>query len=154
MHDRDLICALGGLPTRHPPNRRAKRCIACRSVFMARILIVDDSPTQALSLTKILKKHQHEILTAKDGAEGVEVAKAELPDLILMDVVMPRINGFHATRQITKNPSTSHIPVIIVTTKDQETDKIWGERQGAKGYVVKPVDETSLIEKINQFLPN
>jgi twitching motility two-component system response regulator PilH len=121
---------------------------------MARILIVDDSPTQALSLTKILKKHQHEILTAKDGAEGVEVAKAELPDLILMDVVMPRINGFHATRQITKNPSTSHIPVIIVTTKDQETDKIWGERQGAKGYVVKPVDETSLIEKINQFLPN
>ena len=119
---------------------------------MARILIVDDSPTQTLSLAKLLKKHGHEILTAKDGAEGVEVAKAEIPDLVLMDVVMPKINGFQATRQITKNPSTSHIPVIIVTTKDQETDRIWGERQGAKGYVTKPVDEETLFETINKFL--
>ncbi len=119
---------------------------------MARILIVDDSPTQTLSLAKIVKKHGHEILTAKDGIEGVEVAKAELPDLILMDVVMPNINGFQATRQITKNPSTSHIPVIIVTTKDQETDRIWGARQGAKGYVTKPVDEDTLMETINKFL--
>ncbi|MBE2293385.1 MAG: response regulator [Phycisphaerales bacterium] len=119
---------------------------------MARILIVDDSPTQALSLSKILKKHGHEILTAKDGAEGVEVAKAELPDLVLMDVVMPRVNGFQATRQITKNPSTSHIPVIIVTTKDQETDRIWGARQGAKNYVVKPVDEDSLMGVVTQYL--
>jgi twitching motility two-component system response regulator PilH len=91
-------------------------------------------------------------LTAKDGIEGVEVAKAELPDLILMDVVMPNINGFQATRQITKNPSTSHIPVIIVTTKDQETDRIWGARQGAKGYVTKPADEDTLMETINKFL--
>lgn len=119
---------------------------------MARILIVDDSPTQTLSLAKLLKKHGHEILTAKDGAEGVEVAKAEIPDLVLMDVVMPKINGFQATRQITKNPSTSHIPVVIVTTKDQETDRIWGERQGAKGYVTKPVDEDTLLETINKFL--
>ncbi len=120
---------------------------------MARILIVDDSPTQTLSLAKILKKNGHDVMTAKDGAEGVEVAKAELPDLVLMDVVMPRVNGFQATRQITKNPSTSHIPVIIVTTKDQETDKIWGERQGAKGYVVKPVEEAILIDTIKPFLP-
>lgn len=120
---------------------------------MARILIVDDSPTQALMLTKILKKHGHEILTATDGEEGVEVAKAEMPDLILMDVVMPKINGFQATRQITKNPSTSHIPVIIVTTKDQETDKIWGARQGASGYVIKPVEESILMETVNRYLP-
>jgi twitching motility two-component system response regulator PilH len=120
---------------------------------MARILIVDDSPTQTLSLTKIVKKHGHEILTAKDGVEGVEIAKAELPDLVLMDVVMPNINGFQATRQITKNPSTSHIPVLIVTTKDQETDRIWGARQGAKGYITKPVDEDTLMEAINKFLP-
>jgi twitching motility two-component system response regulator PilH len=119
---------------------------------MARILIVDDSPTQTMSLAKILKKHGHEIITAKDGIEGVEVAKAELPDLVLMDVVMPKINGFQATRQITKGPTTSHIPVIIVTTKDQETDKIWGERQGAKGYVIKPVDEDVLVETIKKFL--
>ena len=120
---------------------------------MARILIVDDSPTQTLSLAKILKKNGHDVMTAKDGAEGVEVAKAELPDLVLMDVVMPRVNGFQATRQITKHPSTSHIPVIIVTTKDQETDKIWGERQGAKGYVIKPVEEAILLDTISPFLP-
>ncbi|MCC8986323.1 MAG: response regulator [Candidatus Contendobacter sp.] len=120
---------------------------------MARILIVDDSPTQTLSLSKILKKHGHEVLTAKDGEEGVEVAKKELPDLVLMDVVMPKINGFQATRQITKNPSTSHIPVIIVTTKDQETDRIWGARQGAKSYVTKPVEEDLLMDAVNQHLP-
>jgi twitching motility two-component system response regulator PilH len=120
---------------------------------MARILIVDDSPTQTLSIAKILKKQGHEVLTAKDGAEGVQVATAELPDLVLMDVVMPRVNGFQATRQITKNPATSHIPVIIVTTKDQETDKIWGARQGAKGYITKPVEEATLLEAINQYLP-
>jgi twitching motility two-component system response regulator PilH len=120
---------------------------------MARILIVEDSPTQAMSLTRLLKKHGHEVLTARDGAEGIEVAKAELPDLVLMDVVMPKINGFQATRQITKDPSTRHIPVIIVTTKDQETDRIWGERQGAKGYILKPVEEDKLIEAIRQFLP-
>ena len=120
---------------------------------MARILIVDDSPTQTLSLSKILKKHGHEVLTAKDGGEGVEVAKKELPDLVLMDVVMPKINGFQATRQITKNPSTSHIPVIIVTTKDQETDRIWGARQGAKSYVTKPVEEDLLMDAVNQHLP-
>jgi len=120
---------------------------------MARILIVDDSPTQTLSLSKILKKHGHEILTAKDGEEGVEVALAELPDLVLMDVVMPKINGFQATRQITKDPLTSHIPVIIVTTKDQETDRIWGARQGAKSYVTKPVEEELLMDAVNQYLP-
>lgn len=120
---------------------------------MARILIVDDSPTQTMSLAKILKKHGHDVITAKDGTEGVEVAKAELPDLVLMDVVMPGVNGFQATRQITKNPSTSHIPVIICTTKDQETDRIWGERQGAKGYITKPVEEAVLIETVNTFLP-
>ena len=120
---------------------------------MARILIVDDSPTQTMSLAKILKKNGHDVITAKDGAEGVQVAKAELPDLVLMDVVMPKVNGFQATRQITKNPSSSHIPVIIVTTKDQETDKIWGERQGAKGYVIKPVEEATLMDTIKPFLP-
>ena len=120
---------------------------------MARILIVDDSPTQTLSLAKILKKHGHEVLTAKDGVEGIDVAKAELPDLVLMDVVMPKVNGFQATRQITKNPSTSHIPVIIVTTKDQETDRIWGARQGAKSYVTKPVEEDLLMDAVDQHLP-
>ena len=120
---------------------------------MARILIVDDSPTQTLSLAKLLKKNGHDVMTAKDGAEGVEVAKAELPYLVLMVVFMPRANAVQATRQITNNPSTSHIPVIIVTAKDQETDKIWGGRQGAKGYVIKPVEEPFLVETFSPCLP-
>lgn len=120
---------------------------------MARILIVDDSPTQTFNLTKMLEKHGHEIITAVNGEEGVDTAQAELPDLILMDVVMPKLNGFQATRKITHNKLTQHIPVILVTTKDQETDRVWGQRQGAKGYIVKPADETSLIELVDSLLP-
>ena len=89
---------------------------------MARILIVDDSPSQLLGIKRIVEKLGHEALTAEDGAAGVEAARRERPDLILMDVVMPNLNGFQATRQISKDPKTSHIPVILVTTKDQETD--------------------------------
>ena len=76
----------------------------------------------------------------------------ELPDAVLMDIVMPGLNGFQATRQLTKDPETGHIPVIIITTKDQETDKIWGERQGAKDYLTKPVDEDTLIATLNKVL--
>jgi twitching motility two-component system response regulator PilH len=119
---------------------------------MARILVVDDSATQMFTLKKICEKHGHEVITANDGAAGVETAKTELPDLILMDVVMPKLNGFQATRQITKNASTSHIPIILVTTKDQETDKVWGERIGAKRYVTKPVNEELLVKNINELL--
>ncbi len=119
---------------------------------MARILIVDDSPTQMHVLKKILLKHGHEIITAVNGEDGVMVAKAEIPELILMDVVMPKVNGFQATRRISKNASTRHIPIILVTTKDQETDMIWGRRQGAKEYLVKPVDETSMMQVVNKLL--
>ena len=119
---------------------------------MARILIVDDSATQTLTLTRVMKKHGHDVITAQDGLEGVECAKAELPDLILMDVVMPRLNGFQATRRLSKDGSTCNIPVVLVTTKDQETDKIWGERQGAKAFVIKPVDEDLLIKTVNGLL--
>lgn len=119
---------------------------------MARILIVDDSATQTLTLTRIMKKQGHDVITAQDGLEGVECAKVEHPDLILMDVVMPKLNGFQATRRLSKDESTSGIPVIMVTTKDQETDRIWGARQGAKAYVVKPVDESILVSKVNELL--
>jgi twitching motility two-component system response regulator PilH len=119
---------------------------------MARILIVDDSATQTYTLSKIVKKHGHEVITASDGEAGVETAKTELPDLILMDVVMPRLNGFQATRKLTKDANTSHIPIILVTTKDQDTDEVWGKRQGAKRYVIKPVDEDLLITNINELL--
>jgi twitching motility two-component system response regulator PilH len=119
---------------------------------MARILIVDDSPSQLLGMKRIVEKLGHEIVTAEDGASGVEVAKATLPDLILMDVVMPNLNGFQATRAISKEPTTASIPVVLVTTKDQETDKVWGMRQGAKAYITKPFTESQLIEVINSLL--
>ena len=119
---------------------------------MARILVVDDSPTQLANLVKLLEAHGHATLTADNGMRGVDVAEKEQPDLILMDVVMPELNGFQATRKITKNPKTEHIPVILVTTKDQETDKVWGERQGASGYITKPPNEHELMAKINELL--
>ena len=115
---------------------------------MARILIVDDSPSQLMGIRRIVEKLGHEAVTAEDGAAGVQAARDHLPDLILMDVVMPNLNGFQATRTIKRDKATSHIPVILVTTKDQETDRIWGIRQGAQGYLTKPFSEAELTEAI------
>ena len=119
---------------------------------MAQILIVDDSPTEAHVLKGMLEKNGFEVATAENGTEGIERAKQLKPDLVLMDVVMPGLNGFQATRQLTKDPETAEIPVIIVTTKDQETDRVWGMRQGAKDFLTKPVSEKTLMEKINLAL--
>ena len=119
---------------------------------MSRILIVDDSPSQLMCIRRIVEKLGHEALTAEDGAAGAEAAKREIPDLVLMDVVMPNLNGFQATRAITRDATTKHIPVILVTTKDQDTDRVWGMRQGAKAYITKPFNETELANLINQYL--
>ena len=119
---------------------------------MARVLIVDDSPTEMFTLKSMLEAKGFEVLEAENGADGVAVAREELPDVVLMDIVMPGLNGFQATRQLTKDPKTQHIPVVIVTTKDQETDKVWGQRQGAKGYLVKPVTEDQLAQTIESVL--
>lgn len=119
---------------------------------MARILIVDDSPSQLEGLKRLVEKLGHQTLTAVDGAAGVESAKRDKPDLVLMDVVMPNLNGFQATRAISKDPTTAHIPVVLVTTKDQETDKVWGLRQGAKAYVTKPVNEADLAKALGDAL--
>ncbi len=113
-----------------------------------KIMVVDDSPTERAFMDNLLKKKGYEVVLVESGEAAIEKAKSELPDLILMDVVMPGLNGFQATRAITREESTKHIPVIICTTKDQETDKIWGLRQGAKDYVTKPVNEAELLEKI------
>ena len=113
-----------------------------------KIMVVDDSPTERAFMEGLLKKRGYEVLTADSGEIAIERAKAEMPDLNLMDVVMPGLNGFQATRAITREERTKHIPVIICTTKDQETDKIWGLRQGAKDYMIKPVNEADLLEKI------
>ena len=113
-----------------------------------KILVVDDSATERHILGEILGKQGFEVSYAEDGEKGVEQSKATKPDLIIMDVVMPGMNGFQATRAISKDPETQNIPIIICTTKDQETDKVWGVRQGAKDYVVKPIDAAELLGKI------
>jgi twitching motility two-component system response regulator PilH len=119
---------------------------------MTHILIVDDSPTEVHVFKAMLERNKIKVSTASNGDEGVAKAIEVKPDCILMDVVMPGKNGFQATRDLSRNPATANIPVIIITTKDQETDKIWGMRQGAKDYIVKPAKEAELIERINKVL--
>ena len=112
------------------------------------ILIIDDSPTERHLLSQLLVGGGYEVSTADSGDEGIERAKQIRPDLILMDVVMPGTNGFQATRALSRDEATKNIPVIICTTKDQETDKLWGMRQGAHDYVTKPVDGPALLAMI------
>jgi twitching motility two-component system response regulator PilH len=113
-----------------------------------RILVVDDSPVERHILTELLTGKGYAVSIAVDGAAGIEAAKKEKPDLIIMDVVMPGINGFQATRTLSRDEATRGIPVILCTTKSEETDKIWGMRQGAQDYVTKPIDGAALLAKI------
>jgi twitching motility two-component system response regulator PilH len=113
-----------------------------------KVLVVDDSPIERHVLTEILVKAGYSVVIAETGEQAIETAKQEVPDLILMDVVMPGINGYQATRTITRDEATRHIPVIMCTSKGQETDKIWGMRQGAFDYMVKPIDGNALLTKI------
>ena len=119
---------------------------------MATVLIIDDSPTELHLFQNMLEKGGFDTLVADSGEDGIRQAAATQPDCILMDVVMPGMNGFQATRKLTQDPRTSDIPVIMITTKDQETDKIWGMRQGAVEYIVKPVGAKDLIAKIKTVM--
>jgi twitching motility two-component system response regulator PilH len=119
---------------------------------MAKVLVVDDSPTEMFKIVSLLEKNGHTVIKAENGEDSITISKAEQPDIILMDVVMPGLNGFQATRQITKAAETAHIPVIIITTKDQDTDRLWGMRQGAKEYLTKPVEEKQLLDILSKFL--
>lgn len=113
-----------------------------------KILVVDDSPTERHVLVELLTRKGYQVLTAESGEEGIEKAKSEQPDLVLMDVVMPGLNGYQATRTLTRDDATKHIPVIVCTSKGQGTDKIWGLRQGAQDYMVKPINPEELLAKI------
>jgi twitching motility two-component system response regulator PilH len=114
-----------------------------------KILIVDDSPTERHVLNDMLTKSGYEVVASDNGEDAIQKAKSLKPDLILMDVVMPGLNGFQATRAISRDPETRAIPIILCTSKSQETDKIWGMRQGARDYIVKPVNRDELLEKIS-----
>lgn len=113
-----------------------------------KILIVDDSPTERYYLTDILVRNGFAVTTADNGEDALSKIRAERPELILMDVVMPGANGFQVTRSIARDPELSSVPVIICSSKNQETDRIWGMRQGAKDYLVKPVDPDQLLARI------
>jgi len=119
---------------------------------MARVLIVDDSEAQLYALRQVLEKGGHEVLSADNGQQGIDLAIKEHPDLILMDVVMPKMSGFQATRKLHRTTETKEIPVIFVTTKDQESDRVWGMRQGAAAYITKPVDRKLLLSTIKEIL--
>ncbi|MBT4836241.1 MAG: response regulator [Methylococcales bacterium] len=119
---------------------------------MEKILIVDDSPTETYVIKKMLENNGYTSLEATNGFDGIEMAKKEKPDLILMDVVMPGINGFQTTRRLNRDPETTDIPVIIVTIRNQNVDKVWGLRQGAQDYLTKPLEENVLIPRIKKLL--
>ena len=115
------------------------------------VLVIDDSPTDQHVISGYLKNHGITVLTASDGEQGIGLARSQLPDLILMDVVMPGMNGFQATRRLNRDPATRTIPVIIVSSKGEVTDKVWGMRQGAVGYLTKPVTENDLMKTIRDL---
>lgn len=119
---------------------------------MTTVLVVDDSPSEMAKFRDILAKNNFTMIEATNGEDGCIKAAEHLPDIILMDIVMPEMNGFQATRKITKGKTTSHIPVVIVSTKNQETDRVWGKRQGAKEYLTKPIDEQELMRVIRSVM--
>jgi twitching motility two-component system response regulator PilH len=116
---------------------------------MAQVLIVDDSPAQIFSLQKLVEGQGHETLTAQSGDQALQIAREEIPDVILMDVVMPGMSGFQAARKLSKDLVTRGIPVIFVSIKNDEADRVWGMRQGATAYVTKPVNPDILLSAIS-----
>jgi twitching motility two-component system response regulator PilH len=121
---------------------------------MARVMIVDDSPTDVQNLKGILQRAGHVVIEVTSGADAIERVKQDKPDCVVMDVVMPGINGFQATRVLSKDPATSAIPIVVVSSKNQETDRVWAMRQGAREYLTKPIKEADLVAKIKAVLGN
>ncbi|TAN06188.1 MAG: response regulator [Rhodanobacteraceae bacterium] len=119
---------------------------------MAHILIIDDSPTDVKIFSGALERAGHKVSAVATAEAGIDAVRKDKPDLVLMDVIMPGMNGFQATRSLTKDPDTKAIPVLIVTTKSMETDRMWGMRQGAKDVLVKPVSEKDLVANVNKHL--
>ena len=119
---------------------------------MANILIIDDSPTDIRVFSTLLERAGHQVIAVSSAEEGSERARAEPPHLIIMDVIMPGMNGFQATRTLTRDPLTANVPIVMITTKSMETDRVWGMRQGAKAFITKPVNEKDLLACINDLL--
>ena len=121
---------------------------------MANILIIDDSPTDVRVFTTLLERAGHRVDAVNNAEDGIERVRVTQPDLVIMDVIMPCMNGFQATRTLTRDPVTAGVPIVIITTKSMETDRVWGMRQGAKAFITKPVNEKELLACIDELLPN
>ena len=121
---------------------------------MANILVIDDSPTDVRVFTTLLERAGHQVMAVSSAEEGIEHVRAKLPDLIIMDVIMPGMNGFQATRALTRDPTTAAVPIVMITTKAMETDRVWGLRQGARAFITKPVIEKEFLTCLNQLLPS
>ncbi len=119
---------------------------------MALVLIADDSPTDQHILSRALQQQGFETVMAEDGEEAIRLAEQRAPDVILMDIVMPGMNGYQATRRLAQNPATAAIPIVIVSTKKQEADRVWGLRQGAVSYLTKPVSDDDLVAAVRSAL--
>lgn len=119
---------------------------------MAHILVVEDSPTESRVLVQLLEKNGHRVVALGNAEDAIALCRQTSPDLVLMDVVLPGMNGFQATRALSRDEATRHIPVFIVSSKGMETDMAWGMRQGARDYVVKPLQEADFIARINAVL--
>jgi twitching motility two-component system response regulator PilH len=121
---------------------------------MAHILIIDDSPTDVKIFSGALERAGHKVTSAGTAEAGIAAAQKDKPDLVLMDVIMPGMNGFQATRTLTRDPATATVPIVMITTKSMETDRVWGLRQGARAFITKPVNEKELLACINDLLPS
>lgn len=119
---------------------------------MTSILVIDDTSSHCQTIARMLQKHGFEVTTTTDANEGIDLALSKRPDLILMDVVMPGLNGFEATRRLTSQPDTARIPVVFLSSKDKMTDRHWGLKQGAKEYLAKPIQEMALLEAVQRIL--
>ena len=119
---------------------------------MGKILIIDDSLVEIKMLQSILDKTDHQLTTARNGEEGEQIAKKLVPDLIFLDVVMPKKNGFQVCRDLRKQPQFKTTPIIMLTSKSQDTDKFWGKQQGATEYIVKPYEEKQIFEVLEKYL--
>ncbi len=119
---------------------------------MANILIIDDSPTDVRVFATLLERAGHQVAAVSSAEEGIGRVRTDHPDLVIMDVIMPGMNGFQATRTLTRDPETQDIPVVMITTKSMETDRVWGMRQGARAFITKPVNEKDLLACINDLL--
>jgi len=119
---------------------------------MSHILIIDDSPTDVRVFTMQLEKAGHQVSSASSAEEGIAMVKEKMPDMVIMDVIMPGMNGFQATRTLNRDPATKDVPILIITTKSMETDRVWGLRQGARDFLTKPVSEKELLARIEKLL--